>query len=143
MAVTGGAADFAGLLAALKARTNRSYAALAKRVGLSSSTLHRYCTGTGLPPSHDLVQRLGRACGASRAELAELHAAWLRAHSARELPVPQPREDEVPVTAHPAPELRFVAVVTLLNILLAVWGVLRGMSRRTSRQVTERAGQRS
>ena len=38
--------EFAALLRRLKARTDRSYAALAQRLNMNASTLHRYCAGT-------------------------------------------------------------------------------------------------
>jgi len=40
---------FAELLARLKARTDRSYAALARRLDMNASTLHRYCAGEAVP----------------------------------------------------------------------------------------------
>ncbi len=60
----------------MKTRTNRSYEALARRVGVSSSTLHRYCRGETVPPSFDVIARFGQACGANSQETTELLRCW-------------------------------------------------------------------
>jgi hypothetical protein len=70
-------ADFAERLRALKDRSGRSYHALGKRCGVSSSTLHRYCTGGGVPAEFLVVDRFGKACGAGGEELAELRRLWM------------------------------------------------------------------
>jgi transcriptional regulator with XRE-family HTH domain len=75
--------QFAALLRMLKNRTDRSYEALAKRTGISSSSLHRYCAGTKVPPDYGTVQRFAQACGASQPELNELHRLWVLADAAR------------------------------------------------------------
>lgn len=63
---------------ALKVRTNRSYEALANRVGVSRSTLHRYCRGETVPPDYEVIARFGRVCGASKEEIEELLRSWVR-----------------------------------------------------------------
>ncbi|MFG3349653.1 helix-turn-helix domain-containing protein [Streptomyces sp. NPDC048018] len=73
----------AGLLRTLKDRSGLSYGALAKRLHVSTSTLHRYCNGDAVPAEFAPVERLGRLCGASREELVELHRAWIVADEAR------------------------------------------------------------
>ncbi|MFB7866257.1 helix-turn-helix domain-containing protein [Streptomyces sp. NPDC056069] len=73
----------AGLLRTLKERSGLSYGALAKRLHVSTSTLHRYCNGDAVPAEFAPVERLGRLCGASREELVELHRAWIVADEAR------------------------------------------------------------
>ncbi|MEV5974209.1 helix-turn-helix transcriptional regulator [Streptomyces sp. NPDC051921] len=73
----------AGLLRELKDRSGLSYGALAKRLHVSTSTLHRYCNGDAVPAEFAPVERLGRLCGASREELVELHRAWIVADDAR------------------------------------------------------------
>jgi peptidoglycan hydrolase-like protein with peptidoglycan-binding domain/plasmid maintenance system antidote protein VapI len=75
--------DLSLLLRQLKERTGRSYEALAKRANISRSALHRYCSGAAVPPEFDVVNRLGRACGASREELLELHRRWAIASAAQ------------------------------------------------------------
>ncbi|MFE9043087.1 helix-turn-helix domain-containing protein [Streptomyces sp. NPDC007818] len=73
----------AGLLKGLKERSGLSYGALAKRLHVSTSTLHRYCNGDAVPTEFAPVERLGRLCGASREELVALHRAWIVADETR------------------------------------------------------------
>lgn len=78
------AADgFAELMRGLKERSGLSYGALAKRLHVSTSTLHRYCNGDAVPTEFAPVERLGRLCGATRDELVDLHRAWILADEAR------------------------------------------------------------
>ncbi|WP_345439761.1 helix-turn-helix domain-containing protein [Actinoallomurus vinaceus] len=74
--------EFADYLRLLKNRTGRSYDALAARLGISSSTLHRYCSGHQVPPEYAVVERIARECGADRQELARLRHMWVRATEA-------------------------------------------------------------
>ncbi|WP_211277703.1 helix-turn-helix domain-containing protein [Couchioplanes caeruleus] len=79
--------DLAELLQRLKARTGRSYDALARRANLSRSSVHRYCSGAAVPADFESLSRLARACGANREELLELHRRWALASAApRETP---------------------------------------------------------
>ncbi|MEU3464472.1 helix-turn-helix domain-containing protein [Streptomyces sp. NPDC006733] len=78
-----GTPGLADLLESLKQRSGLSYAALAGRCRMSTSTLHRYCRGQVVPDSFGMVERIGRACGATREELNELHSYWLRADEQR------------------------------------------------------------
>ncbi|MFJ3903124.1 helix-turn-helix domain-containing protein [Streptomyces sp. NPDC090025] len=79
-----GAADgFAERMRELKERSGLSYGVLAKRLHVSTSTLHRYCNGDAVPAEFAPVDRLGRLCGASREELMELHRAWILADEDR------------------------------------------------------------
>lgn len=84
---TGGAAGdadtFAGLLRELKERSGLSYGALARRLHLSTSTLHRYCNGSAVPADYAPVERLARVCRATPEELVELHRRWILADAAR------------------------------------------------------------
>ncbi|MGW1930460.1 helix-turn-helix domain-containing protein [Streptomyces sp. NPDC001919] len=50
--------EFAGLVRALKARDGRSYEALGRRLSVSASTLHRYCSGATVPEEFAVVERL-------------------------------------------------------------------------------------
>jgi hypothetical protein len=98
--------DFAVYLRTLKDQADRTYGALAKRTGMSSSALHRYCNGEGVPLDFAPVERLGRACGASREELRELQRRWVLADAVRNRapglaepvaePVPGPVPEPVP-----------------------------------------------
>ncbi|MFF7795836.1 helix-turn-helix domain-containing protein [Streptomyces sp. NPDC007991] len=79
----GTAADFAALLGELKERSGLSYGVLAKRLHMSTSTLHRYCNGDAVPTDYAPVERLARLCKASPQELVELHRRWVLADAGR------------------------------------------------------------
>ncbi|MEU4833727.1 helix-turn-helix domain-containing protein [Streptosporangium sp. NPDC023615] len=74
----------AELLAELKRRSGRSYEALARRTGMSRSTVHRYCRGEIVPDSYGTLERIAKACGASKAELDELYRRWTHAIASSE-----------------------------------------------------------
>ncbi|MFI7135760.1 helix-turn-helix domain-containing protein [Nonomuraea sp. NPDC050153] len=67
----------AELLRALKERSGQSYADLSRRTYVSSSTLHRYCTGKVRIPDAGLVTRIARACGANEQEVRDAVHAWV------------------------------------------------------------------
>ncbi|MFE4973521.1 helix-turn-helix domain-containing protein [Kitasatospora sp. NPDC056651] len=73
----------AALLGELKERSGLSYGALAKRLHLSTSTLHRYCNGTVVPTEFAPLDRLARACRATPQEMTELHRRWILADGTR------------------------------------------------------------
>ncbi|MFC7219580.1 helix-turn-helix domain-containing protein [Streptomyces polyrhachis] len=75
--------DFAARLRELKERSGRSYGMLAKRLHVSTSTLHRYCNGAAVPADYAPVERFARVCGATPEELVALHRAWLLADAER------------------------------------------------------------
>ncbi|QJT03302.1 helix-turn-helix domain-containing protein [Streptomyces asoensis] len=77
------ATEFAELLRALKERSGLSYGMLAKRLHMSTSTLHRYCNGDAVPTDYAPVERLARLCRASPQELVELHRRWVLADAVR------------------------------------------------------------
>ncbi|MGI5396826.1 helix-turn-helix domain-containing protein [Streptomyces sp. CA-251251] len=79
-------AEFAALLRALKERTDRSYGSLARRLGMNTSTLHRYCAGDAVPLDFAPVERFAALCGASSRQRLELHRRWLLAVAARRRP---------------------------------------------------------
>ncbi|MFI5791742.1 helix-turn-helix domain-containing protein [Streptomyces sp. NPDC051640] len=86
--------EFAGLVRALKARDGRSYEALGRRLSVSASTLHRYCSGATVPEEFAVVVRLALLCGADEEERRALEAAWTEADRARRRaasPAPTPR----------------------------------------------------
>ncbi|WP_433543683.1 helix-turn-helix domain-containing protein (plasmid) [Streptomyces sp. CA-294286] len=95
--------EFAGLVRALKARDGRSYEALGRRLCVSASTLHRYCSGATVPEEFAVVDRLALLCGTDEEERRALEAAWTEADRARRRaasPAPTP----VPaVSAAPEP----------------------------------------
>ncbi|MGQ4361068.1 helix-turn-helix domain-containing protein [Streptomyces sp. SAS_272] len=78
--------EFAALLTELKGRTERSYGSLARRLGMNTSTLHRYCAGEAVPQDFAPVERLAEFCGATPEERLELHRRWLQAVAARQRP---------------------------------------------------------
>lgn len=80
---TGETEAFARLLRDLKDRSGLSYGALAKRLHMSTSTLHRYCNGIAVPTEYAPVERLARVCRATPEELVELHRRWILADAAR------------------------------------------------------------
>lgn len=67
----------------LREGSGRTYAALARRIGVSGSTLHRYCTGQAVPAEFAPVERLARLCGCTGEERGALHRLWLRADAER------------------------------------------------------------
>lgn len=99
--------EFARLVRALKARDGRSYEALGRRLSVSASTLHRYCSGATVPEEFAVVDRLAQLCGADEEERRALEAAWTRADDARRPQAPEPRAEPAPEPAaepEPAPE---------------------------------------
>ncbi|MGW7068453.1 helix-turn-helix domain-containing protein [Streptomyces sp. NPDC054855] len=104
-----GAGDLAELLRELKERSGLSYGSLAKRLHVSTSTLHRYVSGAAVPTEFAPLERFARVCKASREEMVELHRRWILADASRgdrkealpgAAPVAAPDE---PVAAVPAP----------------------------------------
>ncbi|MEV6245537.1 helix-turn-helix transcriptional regulator [Streptomyces sp. NPDC051742] len=82
--------EFARLVRALKARDGRSYEALGRRLSVSASTLHRYCSGATVPEEFAVVDRLALLCGADEEERRALEVVWSRADRTRRPPVPEP-----------------------------------------------------
>ncbi|MFI8939020.1 helix-turn-helix domain-containing protein [Streptomyces syringium] len=78
-----GASDLAELLRSLKERSGLSYGVLAKRLHVSTSTLHRYCNGSTVPTEFAPVERLARLCKATPEELIQVHRQWILADAAR------------------------------------------------------------
>ncbi|MFF9819702.1 helix-turn-helix domain-containing protein [Streptomyces sp. NPDC014006] len=85
--------DFAELLRELKERSGLSYGALAKRLHMSTSTLHRYVNGDVVPVDYAPVERLARVCRATPEELLELHRRWIRADALRGVKGAQPEAE--------------------------------------------------
>jgi transcriptional regulator with XRE-family HTH domain len=113
------AQQLAAFLRMFKHRMDRSYEALAKRSGVSSSTLHRYCTGASVPADYGAVQRFARECGATPPELRELHRRWALADAAR-------KDDSVEVRPHPRPARSLLAAGTAALVIVAgvTWRLL-------------------
>ncbi|POX57715.1 transcriptional regulator [Streptomyces sp. Ru62] len=97
---------FAELLRELKNRSGHSYGTLAKRLHMSTSTLHRYCNGDAVPADYAPVERLARLCRATPEELVELHRRWVLADAWRGRKEPSPpavTEPEPVSAAEPEP----------------------------------------
>ncbi|MEU1213955.1 helix-turn-helix transcriptional regulator [Streptomyces sp. NPDC005790] len=75
--------DFAALLRGLKERSGLSYGALAQKLHMSTSTVHRYCNGDAVPHDYAPVERFARVCRASSDELMSLHRKWILADEAK------------------------------------------------------------
>ncbi|MFF7181635.1 helix-turn-helix domain-containing protein [Streptomyces sp. NPDC008121] len=88
--------EFARFVRALKARDGRSYEALGRRLSVSASTLHRYCSGATVPEEFAVVDRLALLCGADEEERRALEAAWSRADRTRRPPAPEPAAEPQP-----------------------------------------------
>jgi hypothetical protein len=118
---------FATRLHAMKLRSNRSYEALARRVGTSSSSLHRYCRGVTVPSDYDVIARFGRACGATDEEAADLLHCWVLATGpvdrfAVEVPAAVRPPEPAPVLRRPT---RFVLLLLAVVAYLARRSVQR------------------
>ncbi|MFB7245782.1 helix-turn-helix domain-containing protein [Streptomyces populi] len=96
--------EFAALLRHLKGRTDRSYAALARRLNMNASTLHRYCAGEAVPLGFASVEKFAAMCGASTAERVELHRLWILAVAARQRSRTTPGTGSGQDTGEAAPE---------------------------------------
>jgi hypothetical protein len=83
-------------LAELKVRSGRSYEWLAQRTHTSKSSVQRYCTGRGVPPTFGLVESIALACGAGTDEVAELFRLWTRAVATPPEPYPEPTVGQDP-----------------------------------------------
>ncbi|WP_329447556.1 helix-turn-helix domain-containing protein [Streptomyces sp. NBC_01426] len=98
--MTTGSDGLAGLLSGLKKRSGLSYGALAGRLHVSTSTVHRYCNGDAVPTEFGTIERFAKQCGATRDELVEAHRRWIIADDARRRPRPAAHEpaERPPVT---------------------------------------------
>ncbi|MFI9207530.1 helix-turn-helix domain-containing protein [Streptomyces sp. NPDC053253] len=83
--------EFSARLRALKARGGRSYEALGRRLNVSASTLHRYCSGATVPERFAVIDRMARLCGTDEDERRKLEELWTRADHSRR---PRPQEPE-------------------------------------------------
>jgi transcriptional regulator with XRE-family HTH domain len=119
----------AAFLRMLKNRTERSYESLAKRTGVSSSSLHRYCSGTKIPSDYGSIRGFAKECGATTEELRELHRLWVLAdavrrgqpeHADEPSPAAAPAQDPPPRSGFPR---RRLALIGAAILVLAAGGV--------------------
>ncbi|MEU5715311.1 helix-turn-helix transcriptional regulator [Streptomyces sp. NPDC020403] len=75
--------DFAAELSGLKERSGLSYGMLARKLHMSTSTVHRYCNGDAVPHDYAPVERFARVCRATPDELVALHRKWILADEAK------------------------------------------------------------
>ncbi|MFJ6892766.1 helix-turn-helix domain-containing protein [Streptomyces hokutonensis] len=87
---------FAAHLRMLKDRSGRGYDRLGKEAGVSGSSLHRYCSGLGVPTDYRVVHAFAKVCGASPEELRELHRLWALADTDRDAPAATAKENPEP-----------------------------------------------
>ncbi|XVV00649.1 helix-turn-helix domain-containing protein [Actinosynnema sp. CA-248983] len=66
MVVRSRARELGDRLEQLKLASGRGYESIGRKVHLSKSAVHRYCTGASVPQEFAVVERIARACGASR-----------------------------------------------------------------------------
>ncbi|MGX1885952.1 helix-turn-helix domain-containing protein [Streptomyces sp. NPDC055287] len=95
--------EFAERVRGLKERSDRSYGALARRLGVSASTLHRYCSGEAVPAHFAPVERLARLCGAAPQEMLQLHRLWILADAVRRPQTPRKAAAPAGEETGPAP----------------------------------------
>ncbi|MEU9139681.1 helix-turn-helix domain-containing protein [Streptomyces sp. NPDC048404] len=100
---------FAACLRMLKDRSGRGYDRLGKEAGVSGSSLHRYCSGLGVPTDYRVVHSFGKVCGASPEELRELHRLWALADTDRNAPAVTAEDDLEPTPDGPAVTARTVS----------------------------------
>ncbi|MEU0690379.1 helix-turn-helix domain-containing protein [Streptomyces uncialis] len=79
-----GSEAFARRLRGMREASGRSYGALARRVGVSASTLHRYCSGHTVPLEFAPIERLAALCGCRGEQLVLLHRLWVLADAERD-----------------------------------------------------------
>ena len=74
---------FAAYLRMLKNRSGLGFHQLGKLAAVSSSSLHRYCSGASVPQDYRIVLSFAKACGATTEEIRHLHRLWSAAEAVR------------------------------------------------------------
>jgi hypothetical protein len=82
--MTGGSGSqkFGDALERLKVASGLSYESIGRKVHLSKSAVHRYCTGATVPREFGTVERIATLCRANQTDMTSLHYLWLRAKAA-------------------------------------------------------------
>ncbi|MER5434895.1 helix-turn-helix domain-containing protein [Streptomyces sp. NPDC002588] len=121
--IDNGAPDrFSACLRALRERAGLSYKDLSTKTGISRSSLHRYCSGA-VPQDYGVAHRIATVCGASPAELRELHQLWALADTERTTAAPPEAPVETGESPPPAPRRRSRTTVTTVTAVAAVAAV--------------------
>ena len=120
---------FAALMRTFKNRTDRSYEALANRIGISSSSLHRYCSGTKIPADYGAVQRFAKECGATPPELRDLHRLWALADANRNTQ-PAVRQEFTAIPVAPVQRVSPLVVAGAAMLAVVAWRVMSGKQRQ-------------
>jgi transcriptional regulator with XRE-family HTH domain len=128
---------FAAQIRALKDRAGISFEELARRTGISGSSLHRYCSGTKIPTGYGVVHTFAKACGASNEELRELHRLWALADTARSSST-EPGTASSDVRRRRGLILATVTVAVLAATAAGVIVLLGGSQARTDSGATAR-----
>ncbi|WP_206797166.1 helix-turn-helix domain-containing protein [Amycolatopsis sp. MtRt-6] len=119
--------EIAKLLSELKQRSGLSYAELGKRTYVSSSSLHRYCTGRSAPPNYQLLVGIAQECGATDEELSELLLRWRRREGGARPAEDPPAAPTVRARKAGHPRTRLVAVaVAMLMVFVVTSGTPAG-----------------
>jgi transcriptional regulator with XRE-family HTH domain len=114
--------EFSQLLAAFKEGSGLSYSELGRKAHMSSSTMHRYCTGKTLPPDYQTVIRIATACGATENELIEVLRLWRGANGTHTDLVAEPATE--PDSSPRPTRWRWRRLSTATAVLLTVISVL-------------------
>ncbi|RSM53112.1 cobalamin ABC transporter substrate-binding protein [Amycolatopsis sp. WAC 01376] len=130
-------AALTALLTERKERSGLSYELLGRKVHLSRSTVHRYCTGRSVPATFAPIEAIATACGANREELAKLYRLWERADLGDAvIPDTVIRHADAPADTPTSPDRRRplanLALVAVLGVVLLAGGA---MATPTDRQV--------
>ncbi|MQA07769.1 MAG: helix-turn-helix domain-containing protein [Pseudonocardiaceae bacterium] len=116
----------------LKQRSGYSYEQIGKKCHISRSTIHRYCTGNGVPPDFGTVERIATVCGANQQDITRLFRLWEQAWSNRaasagavvEPAEPEPERPANRPQAQPRARRRSVVVA-----VLAVFALINGSAQ--------------
>ncbi|MEU8269489.1 helix-turn-helix transcriptional regulator [Sphaerisporangium sp. NPDC049002] len=126
-------------LRVLKDRSGSSFESLARRSGISRSSLHRYYSGASFPASYETVHAFARACGASEEELRELRKLWAVVDITRSMSLPAPTEGGEEASVSRPPRTRVIAVVVVAAVLLVAAGVAGVLALRSRPDETPHA----
>ncbi len=102
-----------------------SYDRIGRKVHLSKSAVHRYCTGASVPREFGVVERIALACGASRHDMAVLYQLWLRAttpvaDAGADSPSPAPALVRPESVRHIRPRRRPLAAAVIVVLLASL-----------------------